>query len=321
MMHSHPRTLVVVVATVAWFAAAPASAANKETQQMMADIRILQEQTQLMQNLINAMQKSVDDALAKLNQRIDEQTNATRKSLADQKLVIDGVSNDLRVVREKVDDNNVRIGSVSQEVQALRQALQQMTLPPAPAPATTGAAEAAPGAAPTAAPAGAVPQTAPPTEAAAPAPGAAAPLAPGAAPAGVPPALPPSIPIGASPQQIWNLAYGDYTAGQYDLAIQGFEAYIMTAPKSDQADLAQVYIGDSYLQSGKNQQAVDAYDKAIRTYPNGDAIPEAYFHKGLALLNLGDNDRAQEALKYAATNFPDAAAGILAKQRLQQLPQ
>jgi TolA-binding protein len=314
MMQSHAPRFIVAVAALASLVAAPARAANKETQQMMADIRMLQEQTQLMQNLINSMMKSVDEALAKMNQRVDDQANATRKSFADEKLVFDGLSNDLRVVREKVDDNNVRIGSVSQEVQALRQALQQMAAPPPPVTSdATGAVpgtEPAPGAPGAAAPATGLP---PPTAAAA-TPAASTP------PEVPPPATPANIPIGASPQQIWNIAYGDYTAGQYDLAIQGFEAYIMTAPKSDQADLAQVYIGDSYLQDGKNELAIEAYDKAIRTYPTGDAIPEAYFHKGLALLNLGQKDQAQEALQYAATNFPDAAAGILAKQRLEQLP-
>ena len=59
-----------------------------------------------------------------MNTRIDEQTGASRKSFADQKLVIiDNLANDLRVVREKVDDNNVRVGSLGQELDALRQSV------------------------------------------------------------------------------------------------------------------------------------------------------------------------------------------------------
>ncbi len=289
--------------------ATSAQAANKEQQQMMADIRMLQEQTQLLQNLIGSMMKRMDEAVGKLNDRLDEQTNSTRKSFADQKLVIDGLSNDLRVVREKVDDNNVRIGSLSQEVDSLRRAVQQINVPPPTAelgiPGQPGAQAATPGT-------GAVPG------------GVAAaggsPANPESAAAAPPPVLPPTIPLGASPQRIWQTAYGDYTAGQYDLAISGFQAYIMMAPTSDQADNAQVYVGNAYLQAGQNEQAVEAYDTAIRTYPGGDALPEAYLKKGLALGNLGEQDRAREALQYVVTNFPDSPEGILAKQRLQQLP-
>src|SRR5262249_53773123 len=101
--------------------AGPAFAANKEHQQLMADIRILQEQSQQLQNLIG----SLAEALKAVNARLDDQTNANRKAFADQKLIIDALSSDLRIVREKVDDTNVRVGSVSQEVDALRQAIQQ----------------------------------------------------------------------------------------------------------------------------------------------------------------------------------------------------
>src|SRR5262245_59639559 len=109
--------LAIVLATTQ-----PADAANKEHQQLMADLRMLQEQSQTLQNLIG----QVTDALKATNTRLDQQAETTRKAFADQKLVIDTLSNDVRVVREKLDDNNVRVGSLTQEVEALRQAVQQM---------------------------------------------------------------------------------------------------------------------------------------------------------------------------------------------------
>ena len=44
--------------------------------------------------------------------KLDEQSATTRKAFADQKLLVDTISTDLRVVREKVDDNNVRVLSL-----------------------------------------------------------------------------------------------------------------------------------------------------------------------------------------------------------------
>jgi TolA-binding protein len=132
------KILGALVAGVLLAASSPAYAANKEHQQLMADLRMLQEQTQLLQNVLN----SVTDSLKAVNTRLDQQAETTRKAFADQKLVIDNLTNDVRVIREKLDDNNVRIGSLTQEVDSLRQSLQQGGSRPSP----TGEPEA-PGAA------------------------------------------------------------------------------------------------------------------------------------------------------------------------------
>jgi tol-pal system protein YbgF len=281
---SQTLTRAFVALALAATIARPAYAANKEHQQLMADIRILQEQAQLLQNLIGSLSATLGEALKAVNVRLDEQTNATRKALADQKLVIDALTSDLRVVREKVDDNNVRIGSMSQEVDALRQSLQQQNAArPTVSPDSTDA-------------------------------GAAAAASPDGAPTGPPPTT--TLAIGTSPQRLYDQALSNYWSGLWDLAIEGFTSYIRSFPKSDMADDAQVAIGNSYLQDGKNEKAVEAYDLAIRTYPSGNAIPEAYYKKGLALKNLKQLDRAREAFEYVSKTYPDSDAGRLAKQQL-----
>jgi tol-pal system protein YbgF len=265
----------------------PAWAADKEQRQLMADVRILQEQSQQLQNLLGALSTALSDAVKAINARLDDQAVVNRKALADQKLVIDNLSSDLRIIREKVDDNNVRISSLTQEVDAMRQSVQTVRAPAVPV--TPDTPEAAGG------------TQGPPPEASTPA----------------PTALP--VAAGTSPARLYDLAFSDYTSGQWDLAIQGFESYIRSFPKSDRANNVQVLIGNSYLQAGKNDKAVEAYDKAIRTYPMGDATPEAYYKKGLALRNLKLLDQACQAFGAAVKNFPDSAAGQLARQQLTQL--
>jgi len=112
--------LAVVITTAM---ASPADAANKEHQQLMADLRMLQEQSQLLQNLIG----TVTDTLKAVNARLDQQSETNRKAFADQQLIITNLTNDVRVIREKLDDNNVRIGSLTQEVDSLRQSLQSVS--------------------------------------------------------------------------------------------------------------------------------------------------------------------------------------------------
>jgi TolA-binding protein len=269
---------VLLGLTILVGAASPAAAANKEHQQLMADLRMLQEQSQILQNLIG----SITETLKAVNSRLDQQAETTRKAFADQKLVIDNLTNDVRVIREKLDDNNVRIGSLTQEVDSLRQSMQNTPRP------TSG------------------------TDAADPSAGGAATSAP--APGG-----PPVPVVGVSPTKLFDSAMSDYYSGLYDLAISGFGDYIKSFPKSDLADDAQVNICMAYLQDGKNDKAVEACDLAIRTYPTGDKIPDAYYRKGLALKNLRDVNGARDAWDHVVKAFPDSDAGRLAKQGLEQV--
>ena len=288
------------IALVAGFVAcavSPASAQRRELQQMAADIRILQEQTQLLQNAL----AGVTDALKAVNQRIDEQTGLTRKTFADAKLQSDTMGSDIRVVRERVDDTNVRITSLSQEVESLRDAIAAM---PVPTPTTDAALAGAPGL---------------PGDPAAPASGATPPPAAGGAPATATPAPAPAGPNAMSPSRLYDLAWADYTAGNYDLAVEGFASYVRSFPRSESADNAQYYIGESYYQRGKLAEAVDAFGRLISTYPRSDVAGQAYYKRGLVYERMNQPDRAREAYDYLVKTLGDTDAGRLAKQRLDAL--
>ena len=279
-MTSRVRTLLLGAAMLAAVTTVPLEAANKEHQQMMADLRILQQQTQQLQANLNMLA----EALKSVSARLDEQSGANRKAFADQKLLVDTVATDLRVVREKVDENNVRLTSLSQEVDAVR-----MTQVPAP-----GAAAAAP-----------------PADAAA---GGGAPAQPAQPPAGQAPLNP-----GVSPQRLFESARADYYAAQWSLAIQGFETYIKTFPKSDLADEAQFYIGETYYSSGRYREAVAAYDRVISNYPTSNTLPDTYYKRGLAFNSQGQIAPARESFEFVVKNYPDSDAGRLAKQALDRL--
>ena len=275
------RTIPFLLAAVLLLTmAGPGSAANKEHQQMMADIRMLQEQTAL----LRAQLAALNDTLRAVGAKLDDQAGASRRAFADQKLLVDTISSDVRVVREKVDDSNVRISSLSQELEAVR-----LTIPQA----VAGMAAASAGGPPAIA----------------------APGQPGAA--GQPPAGAAPSP-GVSPQRMYELAWGDYIGAQYNLAIAGFENYIRSYPRSEQAGDAQYFIGESYYQQGMFREAAAAFDRGISDYPNGKRVPDMYFKRGMAQNALGQADRARESWEYVVKTFPNSDAGRLARQRLEQ---
>jgi len=263
---------------------------------MMAEIRMLQEQAQQLQQMLAAL----GDTLKAVNARLDTQAEASRKAFADQRVLSTTVANDLRVLREKLDDNGVRLSSLSQEVEALRTALPTLS-----------------------APAQAVP-----TEAA-PAPGSDRPprRPPPSRPERRRPAVAPDRRAAAgrtahrgrmSPQRLFETAYADYAAGQWTLAIQGFEAFIRTFPRSEQADEAQLYVGEALQLDGKFEQAVAAYDQVIT--PIRPAIRCRWrIQAGPGVDEARRSDAARESWETVIKRYPDADAAVLAKQGLERL--
>lgn len=254
------------------------SAADKVHQQMMAEIRMLQEQQMQLAQMIGGL----SDTLKTVTTKLDDQTGANRKAFADQKLLIDSMAEGVRVLREKADDTNVRLSSMTQEMEAIRQAISSMP---------SGAAPSSPG----------IPATSDPASG----------VTPPAAPAGPVPMV--------SPDKAYTAAFNDYSGGQYDLAIEGFNFYIKTFPRTDRTDDAQLNIGNSYYNQGNFQSAVAAFQKVISDYAQSDSVPAAYYKLGLSYEGLKQVELAKRAYETVVKNYSNAAEATLAKQRLDSL--
>lgn len=271
------RAAVALVLALAYVGLSPATpaAADREHQQIMADLRMLQEQTQQLQALMN----DLGEALKAVNSRIEDQTALERKAFADGKVQMDTISGDIRIVREKVDETNVRLGTIAQELESIRDAIPEPgAFQQVPVPAD-----------PNATPGAAVPQTATTT--------------------------PPNPRV--QPQQLWDNSWADYTAGAYDLAIKGFESYLSLFPKGARAHEAQLLIAESLAWQKKDMDAVPAYERVIANYAGSPSVPQAYYKRGMAFERLGEPVRARESYETLIKQFPDSQPATLAKQRLE----
>src|SRR5918993_3921218 len=146
-------TAPAVIAAALLILPATASAASKEQQLLMAELRIMQQNQQMLQQSLIALA----DTLKLVNGRLDEQSGTARKALADQRLLIEGMTDTVRTLREKSDDTNVRLSSITQELESLRQSIAAMPAPVAVAapsgdPAADPSGAASPSTAPAAAP-------------------------------------------------------------------------------------------------------------------------------------------------------------------------
>ena len=250
------KRLFTTTAILLTVVAGPASAQSREQRQMMADIRMLQEQTQELAVAIATVTQALQDSIKALNQRLDQANDTTRKGFADQKVIVDDVGKDLRAIRERVDDTNVRVSNVREELEAMRTSISAAPPQPALPPPSTD-------------------PNAPP---------------PPAPTTGVPPST-----AGLSPTRMFDTAMADYAAGQFTLAVTGFEAFLRTFPRSEMADDAQFQIGESYFALNRWTDAIAAYNAVTQNYPMGDKVSQAFYKRGLAQERLGQIDAARES--------------------------
>jgi tol-pal system protein YbgF len=271
--------LLVSASTPAW--AGP----SKEYLQLMAEVRMLEEQNQQLQQLFGSLQ----DALKAVTAKLDDQAASNRKAMADQTLAVNNLGETVRVLREKADDTTVRISTVATEIQSLRQMLASQ--PP---------------------PQGAVPVPSSPAGGDTTVPG-------GAPPATSNPSADPGL-IGVSPQRMFDSAYSDFSSGRYDSAISGFELFIKTFPKLPQAAEAQFNIGASYFNQSKWNEARDAFLLVTQNYPQAtDANASAYFKLGATYEALKQVDSAKKAYEAVVQKYPSSFQATQASQALQRL--
>lgn len=278
--------------------AAPAAAQNREHQQLAAELRQLQEQNQLLGLALARLAEALDTVTA----RLDKNERFQQQRFADQETLVKNLGSELSTVRERAQDSDRRLRSLSDEIDALRQTF--LSLPSLIAQAQAAAAAAAAAADPNAA----VDPSAPP-QAGVPPP---APLPPAAS---LP--LPPTA--GLSPNRMFETAWSDYTAGQYSLAITGFGQLVETFPLSERTDNAQYLIGESLYNLNRFAEAAEAYNRVILNYPTGDQVDMAYYKRGLAQERAGNPDAARMTWEEVVTRYPDSQGANFAKQSLVRL--
>ena len=118
---------------------------------------------------------------------------------------------------------------------------------------------------------------------------------------------------GVSPSKAYDAAFNDYTSGQYDLAIQGFEFYIREFPTSPRAADAQLGIGNSYYALGNYKEAVTAYQK-VTTDLRADRLRAA------GVVQAGTELRRAEAARPGAARLRDGDQESTRVRRTRRWP-
>jgi len=276
-----------IIGTLSLCAAAPARAQNRVEQQMILDIRSLDDQLKQLLLAVNQL----SEALKTVNGKVDAESSARSKGFADVQTLINNTNSNLSALQERTSDNKVQIQKVTQELEATKKGIDMLTVMVTQALAQVPANPTTPGGQPG---------------------------EPMAGQGSAPPVMP-SIP--ASSKEYYDRAFGDYTVGQYDLSIRGFQEYLNRFPDAPDAPAAQFLVGESYFMLGKFNDAVAAYAQVISKYKasGADAVPDAYYKQGVAYEQLKRREDAIANYELVRKEYPNSPAALQATQVLKQL--
>lgn len=122
-----------------------------------------------------------------------------------------------------------------------------------------------------------------------------------------------------NPMDTYNAAYRDYQRGNFDLAIEGFREFLEDNGRSELADNAAYWLGESLFSQKKYREAIQQFDSVVTRYPKSDKVPGALLKKGYAYISIGERAQGVVQLQYVLHEHPTSAEAALARQRLRQL--
>jgi tol-pal system protein YbgF len=119
--------------------------------------------------------------------------------------------------------------------------------------------------------------------------------------------------------ELYDMALASYKEGKYQEAIDGFKSFLKNYPKSDRADNAYFWIGDSYVGLKQYEQAILAYQEVIKKYPKGNKVPSAMVKQALAFLEIKDKTSAELLFKKVVKNYPGTSEATIAQRKLDAM--
>jgi TolA-binding protein len=132
-----------------------------------------------------------------------------------------------------------------------------------------------------------------------------------AAPLGSPSAAAPSgPPPGVTAESLYNDAFRDRSAKNYDLARREFHDYLTYFADTDRAPNAQYYLGDIAFNEQNFDEAIKAFDAVVAMPGKNNKLGDAHYMKGRALVHLGEKTAASKEFK-AVIATPGADPGLV----------
>ena len=121
------------------------------------------------------------------------------------------------------------------------------------------------------------------------------------------------------PSEVYRQAKSDYDKGNFDLALAGFQNYIVQFSGASQADNAQYWVGECYYALKDYNKAIDAFVKVIKNFPKSIKAPGAKLKIGMAYWSEKNPAKAKEYFHKVVKEHPGTTEAEIAKDRLAKM--
>jgi len=122
-----------------------------------------------------------------------------------------------------------------------------------------------------------------------------------------------------SPDALFDRANDDLLGANFDLAIQGFTAYLKNNPGGVKTSAALYGLGEAYFNQTKMPEAIAAFTRVITEFPGDERVATALYRRGQAELAISEPDNAKADFRQIIEQYPKSSEASLAKAELQKL--
>jgi tol-pal system protein YbgF len=134
---------------------------------------------------------------------------------------------------------------------------------------------------------------------------------------------PPAPPAAAAEPEVtpaesraYQAALDQFKLGNYAMAVNAMQGFLVTFPDSPLASNAQYWTGMAYSGQRDYKSAISAQRKLLATWPDSQKAPDAMLSIASSQETMGDRKTAQKTLEELVAKYPASSAATSAKQRL-----
>ena len=118
---------------------------------------------------------------------------------------------------------------------------------------------------------------------------------------------------------IYEAAFAQLKAGDYDGAAAGFQAYVRDHPDGRYGANAYYWLGETHYVEQRFTKALETFGQVMTLYPGSGKAADAMLKSGYILQEQGQRDRAVQMLNDVVNLHPGSRAAELARDRLARL--
>ena len=123
----------------------------------------------------------------------------------------------------------------------------------------------------------------------------------------------------SSEVEAYQISYSDYLRGEFNLAASGFRNYLRDFPNGSKVEDAQFFLAESLYNIGDYEAAVEEYDAFALRFPESPNVINATYKKGLAFLDSNQTAQGVILLQQLIRKYPDSNEARLAREKLRNL--